>query len=202
MSRGLDANNHLTDYAGHLKQDGYDFVGRYINPGKAEPLNREEASALTAAGLWIVSIWEQGNPTSREYFGVTRGHQDGMGALYAAQQLGQPIGTPVYFAVDYDADDVDVVTITDYFRAVREVLTGAGYSAGVYGSGMICQHLSSVGYVSHTWLSQSKDWHADDYADWLPHADIVQGEETTVRGLDVDLNSSNGNAGGWQLAIA
>ena len=104
--------------------------------------------------------------------------------------------TPIYFVVDYDASDADMVALGEYFRIVYNQVRNAGYYVGVYGSGLVCQHLSSLGYTSHTYLAESHGWM--DYEDWLPYACLIQTGETTVRGLDVDLVTSNGDGGGWQ----
>lgn len=197
MANGLDANNDLSDYAGHLKQEGYAWVGRYINPGKSEPLTHAEAQKLSQAGLYIVSIWEQGSPTQVGYFNTAAGTHAGNGAVSAAKSIGQPLAFPIYFAVDYDAVESDLTAMGDYFAALRVPVRAAGYFVGVYGSGLVCEYLSDKGYVSHTWLAQSRGWAG--YASWKPHASIVQGGETTVLGLDVDLDQSGGNAGGWQI---
>jgi len=200
MAQGLDANNNLTDYGGHLKEDGYMWVGRYINPGKSQPLTNAEAQTLTADGLYIVSIWEQGSPTQVGYFTTGAGTNAGNGAVSAAQSIGQPTGTPIYFAVDYDASSSDLPSIGGYFSALHSIVRAAGYFVGVYGSGLVCQFLSEQGTVSKTWLSQSTDFAG--YQEWKPNADIIQGAETTVLGLDVDLDASAGDAGGWQIAAA
>ena len=188
MSQGLDANNNLTDYAGHLADLGFNFVGRYINPGKAEPLTTAEINALTAHDIYAVSIWEQGSPTSPLYFQTDRGVSDGDAAVTAAQSIGQPAGTPIYFAVDYDASPGDLPSIASYFSAVHQRVRSAGYFVGVYGSGIVCRDLSEIGWVSKTFAG---------YDDWKDKADIVQGVETRILGLDVDLDTANGDAGGW-----
>ncbi len=200
MAQGLDADNTLTDYAGALLNAGYIWVGRYINPGKAEPLTHAEASHLNTMGLFVVSIWEEGSPTHIGYFTTDRGTEDGTGAVSAAQSIGQPAGTPIYFAVDYDAAESDLTQIGEYFIALHSIVRNANYFVGVYSSGLVCQYLSNIGYVSQTWLSQSKGFAG--YSTWLPNANIVQGIETTFDGLDVDLDSSNNDAGGWKIAAS
>ena len=198
-ANGLDSDNDLTNYGGHLKQDGFVWVGRYVNPDKAQPLTNSEAHTLSQDGLYIVSLWEQGSPCEASYFTTSAGADDGNGAVSAAQSIGQPTGTPIYFAVDYDASQSDLTAISSYFAALYPIVRQAGYYVGVYGSGLVCQTLSpqGAGYASYTWLSQSQGF--ANYQTWLPSANIVQGPETTVDSLDVDLDYSGGHGGGWQI---
>ena len=198
MAKGLDANQDMTDWAGQLVQEGFGFVGRYINHGKSQPLTTSEAQHLSTEGLYLVSIYEKGSPTEAAYFTIQRGAQDGNAAVQAAKATGQPTGTPIYFAVDYDADRCDLNTICDYFKNVFTTVRGAGYFVGVYGSGMVCKTLTEQGWVHYTWLAQSRGWAG--YDDWHDSASIVQGAETTWHGIDVDLDTSSGDAGGWQVA--
>lgn len=198
MSKGLDANGDLRMYANKLAGLGYSFVCRYINPGKLQPLTVTESQALSDVGLYIISIWEEGSPIHPGYFNADRGGADGSGSVSAAQYLGQPVGTPIYFAVDYDAASEDLPAIASYFSAVHSRVKAAGYAVGVYGSGLVCQDLSQIGWVSKTWLSQSRGFAG--YDEWKDQADILQGVETQVLGLDVDLDTANGDAGGWQSA--
>jgi hypothetical protein len=212
MSQGLDSDSDLTNYGGDLTSAGYSWVGRYINPGKSEPLTGSEAQALSKAGLYIVSIWEQGSPTESDYFTTQAGTDAGNGAVTAAQSIGQPAGTSIFFSVDYDATEDDLTDIGSYFAALHPIVRADGYYVGVYGSGTVCQYLWEQGYVGYisnnktiplTWLAMSVDY--TGYTDWFPMASIVQilgasdDGSFTVDDLDVDLDISNGDVGGWQI---
>jgi len=193
MPDGLDVNADLSNYVEAIVEDGYSWVGRYI---RTYPLGWTEAMALKAVGLDVVSIWEQGKPVDMTYFGQFRGHYDAARAIQASVTIGQPVGTPIYFAVDYDAAQADLFWIGTYFKAVQLIVKDAGYFAGVYGSGTVCQYLTSVGYISHTWLAASKGWCGHD--DWLTYADIVQGGQIAWYGMEVNTNTSKREYGGWQ----
>jgi Domain of unknown function (DUF1906) len=87
---------------------------------------------------------------------------DGTSAYHFAEhEIGQPAGTPIYFAVDYDASQADVSgVISQYFRGIADAFNTIGsnnpaYSVGVYGSGLVCSSLLNAGFVRFTWLSQS-----------------------------------------------
>ena len=203
MGQALDAQDAdgVASHARELKEAGYEAVGMYYFESSRVKtlLTRGVADTVSGAGLFILSIYENGTPTGVSYFGQGKGDADAHVAGARADEAGQPERTPIYFAVDYDADPGDLPAITDYFTEVKNALNALVpvYGVGVYGSGLVCQHLTELGLVTHTWLSQSIGFNG--YDDWKPHADVVQGPETTVLGLDVDLDGTNGDAGGWQL---
>ena len=58
MTQGLDSNDELTDYGGHLKELGYVWGGRYIDPNKPMALTMAEAQQLTNDGLYISFLVE------------------------------------------------------------------------------------------------------------------------------------------------
>lgn len=197
-TKGLDSPKNLAPHAADLVAKGYGWVARYLfdHSSFKDLLTHSEAVALSKAGLYIVSVWENGFPTTDGYFTAAQGGIDGAHAARHAFDAGQPAGTPIYFAVDHD---VDPHITLPYFQQVRVGLRGAGahYLAGVYGSGAVCELLHNGGFVSHTWLSQSKGWRG--YLDEKAVADIVQGSEVGVVGIDVDLDVSDGAAGGWRV---
>jgi hypothetical protein len=197
--RGLDATANLARFASQLYAKGYRFVARYIFSRSAFKtlLTRDEACAISAAGLDIVTVYENGSPTSDEYFTGARGETDSSIAVERATAAGQP-GGPIYLAIDYDPANPAIAD--EYFQSARAVCAalGGGFHPAVYASGAVCRHLKEAGLVSRTWLSQSRGFAG--YEDWLPHADIVQGPEVKELGLDVDLDTAYGNGGGWRIA--
>ncbi len=202
MSNGLDTMTNCTSKAISIRSAGYDFVCRYYNTNnKSKNLTLTEAQALSNAGLYIVSIWENGYPTSASYFSKSKGLSDGATAYaYAKNTIGQPSSSVIYFAVDYDASTSDISgVITDYFIGVCEAFKSAGgiYGIGAYGSGAVCEYIyKNVGQVSYTWLAQSTGWAGyRKYKDW----NIKQGGSCTVVGLSCDSDTSNDNAGGFKI---
>ena len=198
MSRGLDSRNDLSTHAKELKADGIDFVARYYfrRSMNKDLLTREEASALSSAGMYIVSVWEDGSPCDPSYFSASKGAADGAMATSRAIMAGQPVGTPIYLAVDYDAIVDDLARILAYFETARQSIKQNGRTCGVYGNGIVCRALHGGGLVSHTWLSGSRGWAG--YDDWAPHANLVQGTTSRQHGKDIDWDTSNGNGGGWK----
>lgn len=191
-TRGVDANTVLTNYAGCLAGAGIRFAGRYYKDSDT-CLTKPEAEALSRAGLWIVSIWEHGFPTQVGYFGRSRGLQDGHVSAIRALDAGQPQGTAIYYTVDYDADANDLPEIGQYFRAIGGI--GSGYAVGVYGSGLVCNHLRATGLAEKSWLAAPLGWRGSEYDGW----DIRQtAVDRRLCGVSVDLDESRGDGGGWR----
>ena len=186
-----------------IKAAGYEAVGLYLfrHSNYKEPLTRELAEKISAAGLYIVSVYEDGSPTSPGYFAAERGAIDGNAAELCAKKAGQPAGTPIYFTVDYDAAPGDLHAITAYFAEITRIWKSVSspYTIGVYGSGAVCHRLLTAGMVSRCWLSQSRGFDGYESFKDSGKANIVQGEVSRLFGMDVDLDETNGDAGGWKI---
>jgi phosphatidylserine/phosphatidylglycerophosphate/cardiolipin synthase-like enzyme len=202
MRSGIDASVNTTASLNCLAAAGFGFVARYYGGSAGKRLTRAEAEAISAAGMQVVAVWESAS-TSVGYFSHDKGLADGRAAYrYANGTIGQPAGTPIYFAVDYDAAPGHVSgAIGEYFRGVREAfaLEGAGnprYTVAVYGSGRVCRALLASGAVSHTWLAQSTGWAGyNDFVDW----NIKQHAEQTLCGIRVDTDDANDGFGGFRV---
>lgn len=205
MARGLDANVDCAHQAQCIKQAGFDFVARYYKfVSGAQPLTRAEAIALSRAGLYIVAVYESGRPTRASYFSHAKGLQDGTRAYqYARDDIGQPPGAVIYFAVDYDASSSDLDgVITEYFGGVAEAFDQASggdpaYPIGVYGSGCTCAWLLKHTNVTYAWLAMSRGWCGSrTFTGWNLKQSRANG---AVCGISVDLDESNGHGGGFQI---
>ena len=190
MSRGLSTNRRLTAKASCLAQAGIDFAARYYSAHTHQPekaLTADEAKTLCDADIQLVVVYEDG-PTDSSYFSKQRGQQDGQAALAAANGITQPLGTTIYFAVDYDASVADVSgPIADYFDGVAAAIHQSNpaappYLIGVYGSGRCCKFLKDNGKAIKTWLAESTGWAG--YATFAEY-DIKQKKlASAVCGLD------------------
>ena len=76
------------------------FVGRYLSKGTAS-LSTAEVTRIHAAGLKVFSIQQHCNNAAAFFTGAI-GTSHAKEAIQRAHALGQPAGTPIYFAVDYD----------------------------------------------------------------------------------------------------
>jgi hypothetical protein len=210
VALGIDADQDVRPILSELKAQGVEFVCRYLGHStKKSPLTLSEAKAISDAGLFVVSIWESGNPTDRSYFTYAQGERDGLAAYDAAEALGQPPGTPIYFACgDYDSPLVDVeVSFALYLQGIRDTWAEqnpnrnptARFLLGNYGNGLACETLKARGLVHFTWLAMPTDWGGSGYAGYNIH----QTHGGTIDGVDLDWDeSSELGGGGWKLPSA
>lgn len=190
MLKGLDVNDSglILGHCTELRQQGFQFVGRYLPDGiKRDPLTRAEAAHAKANGVGIWSIYEHGNPTSIAYFTDEQGDADGARMLTAGESVGQPEGTYSTFTIDYDASEADYDRIAAYFTAIRSVVKGR-FLLAVYGGGYVIGRLKSDGLVHKTVLAGSMGFLGSrEYTDWA----IRQlDEEATFAGFQIDTDEA------------
>lgn len=139
-----------------LYDNGYRYVGRYLTKvpgGLDKDITREEAQIIFDAGLRFFPIY-QTLGTKAEYFTETQGTADAYAAIEAAQKLGIPRGTIIYFAVDFDARDIDVTDIViPYFAKIHEVMKDSIYKTGIYSARNTCTRVSKKGYACSSFVS-------------------------------------------------
>jgi len=200
---GVDTPENAAAQLACITAAGMRFIARYYARGnRPKIIRRPEAQAISGAGVGIVAVWESGYPTTVDYFARTQGNADGADAHARAAEIGQPRDTPIYFAVDYDADPAHIAgPILEYFRGVAEGLAAAAggaarYLVGCYGSGFVCTAVRAAGLARFTWLAQSTGWRGyANFADW----NIRQGRVTQLCGLDVDLDEGREPFGEFQV---
>jgi hypothetical protein len=202
VAKGIDVDSNVSGVLAQLKADGVEFVARYFGPSKSDPLTAAEAKAISDAGLWVVSLFESGFPTSLDYFTYEQGAADAHAAYAEARAAGQPFGTPIYFCVDFDAPSDSGGPVDLYWEGLRSALFRIGgsilpYQPCVYGSGLICRTLIARGFAHRGWLAQASGWaESSTFMGWS----IRQLESTTLAGLDVDRDESAASGGnGWRL---
>jgi len=170
---------------------GYKYVARYLVPlGYAwKRLTPAEADAISSAGMKIVSVYE--TTANRPAGGKASGEADGTAAFREAQTIGQPAGSAIYFAVDYDAQPQDYDEIEAYLHAASAQTPG--YEAGVYGSYAVVEEMAKRGACKHFW--QTYAWSRGKKS---VHANLYQYQNNVkLAGITVDLNQSFGNEGWW-----
>ncbi|WP_185748464.1 DUF1906 domain-containing protein [Herbaspirillum sp. SJZ107] len=206
--KGLDTTLELTRHAQALKRQGYDFALRYYSHNAAKNLSLGEARALAQAGMRIGVVWETAG-TRAGFFTRAQGLADGAAAwLMATQTIGQPFGSAIYFAVDYDPTQADIDgAISNYFTGVHAALYVANegrpsYRVGVYGSGLCCGALMERGIAACSWLSQSTAFAGSrQYAEQKRY-DMIQmlpmripGEDGIILDIDPDATHPDRDPG-------
>lgn len=184
----------VTPSAAKVAADGAQFVCRYLS-GFSKDLTPEEAKALQAVGLHIVTVWE--TTGNRALDGYTAGHADAVRALTLGARCGMPVGSPIYFAVDFDATPAQQVAINAYFAGVKDVL---GHNqVGAYGSYYVVKRLFDAGLIAYGW--QTYAWSGGQ---WEPRAQLQQYKNSQILGgLSVDFNRAvKPDFGQWRVKVA
>jgi LysM repeat protein len=199
--KGLDAAVNLTTQATCLKTHGFDFAIRYYNVKNSKSLPEKrltlpEAQALVRAGLQLGAVFEEGISHSAFNHATGLAHAAVAHDL-ATKKIGQPAGSAIYFAVDFDATPAEVATrIKPYFEGIRDGLAAADggtarYAVGVYGSGLVCGSLLDSGLATLTWLSQSTGFPGSKQFAKDKRYNLIQFLPKSACGIDLDPDETN-----------
>ena len=194
--QGIDTAANITaEQARKLAANGVSFAARYLAPGKT--LTAQEVKNLREAGLAIMLCWE--TTANRIKGGAAAGAYDGDAARRAAEKLGIPAGTVIFFACDYNAPAEDFAAIEAYLRTAKYNVEP--YGVGLYGPEQVVAEMSARGACYYYW--QCVAWSNQ----FLPCADVRQyAWQGDVRAMDmakkcgigaVDLDSAETLAGMW-----
>jgi hypothetical protein len=104
---GIDSAMDTSDVVEELRGSRIDFVARYYrDPTSSLPaLSSQEARKLASLGLKIVAVWEQNSPDP-ENLPYSSGYSDAFSAYSQAKAIGQPAGSAIYFAIDFNAHEL------------------------------------------------------------------------------------------------
>jgi hypothetical protein len=196
---GIDLAMDTSNLVEELRGGRIDFVARYYrNPTSSLPaLSPQEARKLASLGLKIVAVWEQNSPDP-ENLSHSSGYSDALSAYRQAKAVGQPAGSAIYFAIDFNAHELEPAK--EYFRGIAAGLAAASggraeYDIGVYGSGAVCDAIKRAGLARYSWLTKATSWDGSlDYNDW----NIKQGEALPFS-FDNDSDEARGDYGGFRL---
>jgi hypothetical protein len=192
MVKGIDCSTPLeAATAKALAKQGYRFAARYLVPERYawKRLTLSEAEAITVAGMQVISVYE--TTANRATGGASAGHEDGVAALKEARLIGQPTGSTIYFAVDYDAQPQDYDEIEKYLKAALQQIPD--YSSGVYGSYAVVEEMAKRQACQSFW--QTYAWSRGKKSGY---ANIYQYQnDVAIGGVAVDLNKSYGGEGWW-----
>jgi hypothetical protein len=201
--QGIDMPMDASDALNEIRDSKIDFVARYYrSPQSRWPtLTAGEAQRLSALGVNIVTVWEW-HSHDPAYFSYNSGYADAISSHNQARAVGQPPGSAIYFAVDYNARSTDIAgPVEQYFRGVNAGLAAAGrgrpeYKVGVYGSGAVCGAMKRAGLAQYAWLTGSTAWAGTfSYDDW----NIRQGGHFSVLSFNHDANEAKEDYGGFRI---
>ncbi len=198
---GIDLATDASDVLNELKGSRINFVARYYRhpASRWPPLTASEAQRLSAMGIKIVAVWEPYRSYDG-YFNYTSGYYDALAAFRQAQAVGQPKGTAIYFAVDFDARSLP--PIGEYFRGINAGMAAASggrpaYQIGVYGSGAVCEAVKGAGLAQYAWLTNASAWAGTPgYSAW----DIRQGGRLSELAVNHDADEARDEFGAFRIA--
>lgn len=194
-----DTSTQLNEVtAKRLVNNGYDTVGRYLTKVEGtsfeKQLTFEEINIMKKFNLKVFPIMQKDGGSASKFNSIS-GTADGIEAYNAARKFGFPVGTTIYFAVDYDAlvDDIPN-NIVPYFSAAKAALKNF-YKTGVYGPRMVCNELKSHGITDYSFVSDMSSGFTGNIGQSIPknwsYEQIFEWEkENTERpnpiGIDID----------------
>jgi hypothetical protein len=196
-----------------MRQIGVKTIIRYYDhPNETienKTLHRAERDLITSKGFSIGVVFQHHNDCPTKFKAWT-GHQDARRALELAKENGQPRGSAIYFAVDFDAraglcgrerDNIrqNMRNVRAYFGALAAEFAGKKYRIGAYGSGAVCNRLMEEGLATLCWISQSQDFPGtrEALARGSYHLrQLAPSEHCGGKGVDFNLaNEPNANFG-------
>lgn len=148
-----------------MRQVGVHTIIRYFDhknetiPGKT--LTFDERMQIAEAGFHILVVFQHWGQRISTFRDPKRGKSDAIRALTLAHDVGQPVGSAIYFAVDGPwSNTKDMADITRYFTDVRRSVAERGnlYRVGVYGSGQVCSAILDQGLADYCWLANARAW--------------------------------------------
>jgi hypothetical protein len=168
-----------------MKSFGVEVVARYYGYTKSAPppdgrtigdwqtkkvISSVEVEKLLAKNMASIAVFQYLGGVERTFANWrVRAPSDADRALQLAEELGQPKGTLIYFAVDGNFVRNEQVPckrvngragdcseeVYSYFGVVSEKLKNANYRVGVYGSGETCKQLKKRNLVDACWMNFS-----------------------------------------------
>lgn len=193
------AHGTILDYAVGIpspeavKAAGHAGVIRYISerrPGAeymtGKPLRAEEATAMRAAGLTVVSNYQFGKEATADWLGgYPAGLDHAKRGVAIHRAAGGPDSAPIYVSVDDDPTFTQFVTqIAPYLLGWQSVI--GPLRTGVYGNASVIQWASSFGLARWFW---QHDWGTPQgYRHPSAHLHQLRGQKQ-VGGVTVDVNT-------------
>lgn len=170
-----------------LWESGFRVAQHYYSHTPGKNLTRESAVQLTVKGFWIGVVWE----TTGQPNGGQAGASDAQEAVKQVLAVGQPPGSGIAFAVDFDPTEAQIVDeILPYFTTAATVVRERGYKIGAYGCGDVHNALFQNKCSDYDWLAGALGWAGS--RNYISPFDpsgkpaITQGLEETIDGLDID----------------
>lgn len=190
----------LIDYAGGvpdaeaIRDAGYTGAIRYVSDRRkgaewmvGKPIKADEADALRAAGLTVVSCYQYGKgPTADWRGGLEAGKRHAERGLELHSAAGGPDNKPIYTSIDDNPSEAEFVTmIAPYLLGWQAVL--GRERTGVYANSKTIDlaRIANLGsfYWQHDWGTPDGFVHPD------AHLHQYENNANRVDGVLIDLNN-------------
>jgi hypothetical protein len=177
-----------------LRKAGKSFVVRYLTGGSPKELSHAEAHALRAAGLNVVSNYEE-TTSDLTSGGFAHGVALARRADAAHRASGGPSNAPIYFSADSSPEGWSHAEWHSFHQNLRGIASVIGLKrVGLYGGTLALKTARSHRLAS--WYWQSLGWRNGEWLSWghLQQHTI----EAPMGGATVDKNRAlAGNYGQW-----
>lgn len=167
-----------------LKEMGINIIGRYI-VGDSKILQKvsdgydiEEVEKIVKVnGFKFFPIYQVDGTPGTHHFTQQAAYTAARLARIRAKSFKIPENSIIYFAVDFDAVDTEILNIIiPYFKIIKENI--GCYKVGVYGTRNVCTQVMnskyaescfvsdmSTGYSGNMGYKMPKDWNLDQFAE-------------------------------------
>ena len=163
ISRACDCATILNSaQAQSLVNAGYTHVGRYltgyVGAATRKYMTFDEITIIQNNGLNVFPIYQDGGYTLEYFLDINQGVNDAYLAINAAQRIGIPSFSTIYFAVDFDCYKYQVDDyIVPYFQNINTVFSSdvntKYYKVGVYGPRYVCQKMDYLNLADYSFVA-------------------------------------------------
>lgn len=174
-----------------IKNAGYTHVGRYLTGSVGKEytpkyLTSAEVKNIENAGLSVFPIYQDGGYELNYFKDPSQGSVDAQTAILAAERIGIPSGTTIYFAVDFDCYPYQIDTfIIPYFEQIHMIFFSStndkNYKVGIYGPRYVCTKVYAAGLAGKSFVADMstgfscnlgypmpKNWAFDQFCELKP----------------------------------
>ncbi len=211
-SARADGLGTLIDYSGGIpspeaiREAGHSGAVRYVSdrrPGAewmiGKPMLQDEASALTDAGLEVVSNYQYGKGDTSDWRGgYAAGVRHATRGLELHTAAGGPADRPIYASIDDNPTAVQFATmIAPYILGWASVI--GPENVGIYANSSTIELASTAGLAQ--WFWQHNWGTPTGYRHPAAHLHQVRIDKDVVDGINVDINVIlRADYGQWSLA--
>lgn len=149
-----------------ITASGLGFAGGYLSSTN-KGMTSNSSSLLCGAGMYILSYYEGNGQT----FSTEQAKADAAAAVAGAQRCGQPKGSRIFFACDFNPSQGTIASnIVPHFEQLNKELAGE-YGVDAYGSGLVLEDLLAASLITYSVLG-AIGWR--DGQKFLTKASVVQ----------------------------